>query len=210
MSAEDDWEALAESSEALEKVVSSNPNFLKHADEDKVTEIAALPTAVVSKPKQPKKVVGEEFDKKQKAKPKAATSENAPTGDSIADKLRRQKMEEDADHELADELFEDVPKVALDSEDSYKQYALQVSGHLGAGVPHRIPGFLKELVRGAGVFLTSAHLLDVSQTLTALLTEKQKTNTKPTLKGVSKKASAQDFGSEEDLPEDDGEFEDFM
>lgn len=214
--AEDDWEALADSSEALEKVVSSNPNLQKHADEDKVTEPEPVPV-VVSKPKQPKKVVGEEFDKKQKSK--AKPTDPLPA-ELISDKVHRQKLIEEADHELTDELFEDVPKVSLGSEETYRQYAVQVAGQLGRGPPHRIPVFLKELLRGVASHLTSLHLTDVNQTLSALIAEKQKqekgpekkkkTNTKVSLKGAGKTSLAQDFGEGEDFVDEEDEYGDFM
>lgn len=214
--AEDDWEALADSSEALEKVVSSNPNFQKHADEDKVTEPEPVPVAV-PKPKQPKKVIGEEFDKKQKTKAKPADPLPA---DPLSEKVRRQKQVEEADHELTNELFEDVPKVTLGSEETYRQYAGQVAGQLGSGMPHRIPVFLKELLRAAAANLTSLHLTDVNQTLTALIAEKQKqekgpekkkkTNTKVSLKGAGKSSLAQDFGEGEDFVDEEDEYGDFM
>ena len=214
----DDWEALAEDSEALDKVISTNVNLLKHADEDKVSALPAAAPVVAPKPKQPKKVVGEEFDKKQKVKTKPAQSEGPV--DPLSEKARLQKLVEEADHALADELFDDVPKVTLSTEDSYRQYAQQVAGHLGSGPHHRIPAFLKELLRGCAVHLTSAHLTDVSQTLTALITEKQKaekgpekkkkTNTKVSIKGIGKNGTAQDFGSDEDFIDQDDEYGDFM
>lgn len=214
--AEDDWEALAESSEALDKVVSSNPNLQKHADEDKVEEPVTVPV-VAPKPKQPKKVIGEAFDKKHKDKPKPA--EPLPV-DTLEEKARRQKMVEEADHALTDELFEDVPRLALSSEDSYRQYANQVANQLGSGAAHRIPIFLKELLRKVAPHLTSLHLTDVNQTLSALITEKQKqekgpekkkkTSTKVSLKGVGKSSLAQDFGTGEDFEDEEDEYGDFM
>lgn len=194
---ENDWEsenftpvlpATNKSPEAAKpaNAITADVDMSKFADEDKEVEEEkkhAVPTS------QPKK-------KEEKKYLKEVGPIDKPLDDPVAEKLRRQRLEEQADYAAAKELFGDeADKVNLDlflpkSVKEFEEYAAAlVSRYVSVHKDNKnYKAFLKALIKGACAPLTSAETKDVETSVAGLRTDKFKAEQAEaaTKKGVKK------------------------
>lgn len=204
MSDSDDWEKLAEKDDAaLENILKTG----KFGDEQTVP-VVEEPKLAPPKPKEEKKGKGKSGKKsKEKSEPEAQKSK----AEIIADAKKR---EENADNEIAEDLFGVKPVVALETEDDYLEYAREVCRRLYKGQHHfRMPTFFIELFKETTKLMKVEDINKVISQLSVIHSERikaekgvKKTNNKPGLKAdVAKKVQL-----DEDDQDEYNEYEDFL
>lgn len=223
----EDWEQYMEEDEHIDAALSSIERKFEGEDVKKVEEAKETQAAPLPQPKKKsKKNIGEKFENKLKNKRKELSEkvEKVEKDSSLTadEKLRRQKLVEEADHELTEELFESRKVDKLKTDQDYLDYAGEVSRKLTHGESSfRIPLFFKELLRDISTTLSSEHLFEIQAQVNILHSEKLKSERGPAkkkskknnLKGLDKKGGFYDpMGAEEETFSDEGldEYEDFL
>lgn len=190
-------------------------NVVELEDAPKAVEETKAPQAP-SPTKLKKKKIGEDYDKKSQVLRKAIAEQNAEP----IDRAEAKRREEEADHELTEELFTQPIRVTeLNTEEEYQNYSGEVAQRLAKGKSHyRIPLFFKDLLKDTATLLTSTQLSELLRIVTVAQSEKvkqekgpvgkKKTKTKAVLKGIDKRGALIDNEDEEEEYLD--EYSDFV
>lgn len=208
MSDAEDWEKLAgDDEQAIAEVLDSHNKF---SDEKSVPTKQVLPP--------PAEPVAQVSSKKSK---KTHYEEEDKQAIDPEEKRRRQKLTENADHELTEDLFGSSQTLEeLTTEENYLTYAGQVVRGLNKGTSHyHLPIFFKELIRDVADLMDSKQIDEIITHIRVIHSEKVKKEKGPTkvkknkqvVKGLDKKGGATGFDEEEDLGgRYDEDYEDFF
>jgi Translation initiation factor eIF3 subunit len=208
MSDSDDWEKIAEKDDAALEEILKTKKFGDEISVPVVEEVKQTAPPPVPKPK-----IGEKLSNKNKKKTEN-TEEVKETPDQKTKRIAEGKIQEViADNEITEDLFNVKPVTVLITDDNYIEYAREVNRSLSKGQHHfRLPVFFKELLKDTSSLMTADDIYKVITQLNIIHTEKlkaekgpgKKTNSKPTLKGETKKTK---IGYDEDDQGD--EFDDY-
>ncbi|XP_003388825.1 PREDICTED: eukaryotic translation initiation factor 3 subunit J-A-like [Amphimedon queenslandica] len=198
----------------------------KEIEKAKQEKAAPTSTGAIKKPKQDR--IEEKKAQRRAQELSAAAKEGTPTPEEIlAEKLRLQQVQKDADLEVAKQLFGvtggDSNVVVPETSEEFDEFLqlLKTRLLLLAGSPHYV-GFMDNLLRSCCAGLDSEDLRKLSGTLSLMATEKSKAvkSTKTKKKGgakgtiatgkASKKADLSAFGEYDEHDDYDDDSYDFM
>lgn len=174
----------------VESLAKSNANQILWEGEDEEDDVMdswdqepeETTEKVVEKPppKKVKKKIGERFDEKKALEEEEEVIRKLSPEEELAEKLRRQRLQEESDLSLAKEIFGDIPGSttavgSLDSQDDYNKFKEEILKIVSSADKNpNFVNFVEELIQGLCVHLSSADIKKVHTWIGNLHIEKTK------------------------------------